>query len=145
MESASEQLGRFVGEWNTEGFVYATGDDPGVIVKGTDSYEWLPGNFFLLHKVDVMMGDDTNQTFEIIGYDGVQKRFTLQYYDNKGNSGQMTATVTNDEWIITGETLQFKGRFNTIGNEFSGVWEKHDEALPWKPFMDIKLTRSSII
>ncbi len=51
-------LSKFVGKWQTEGCILPTDTDPEIKFTGTDVYEWLPGEFFLLHKVDVMIGKD---------------------------------------------------------------------------------------
>lgn len=79
-------LNPFVGEWNTIGTIRATANSPEIKVSGTDTYEWLPGGFFLLHKVEVFVGIEKNETIEIIGFDLSSNCYTMQHYDNKGNS-----------------------------------------------------------
>src|SRR5688500_2488330 len=69
MTDAYQQLNKFVGKWKTRGRIPENGSTPEVFVEGTDTYEWLPGDYFLKHSVDVMMGEDRNQTLEIIGFD----------------------------------------------------------------------------
>jgi hypothetical protein len=137
-----KQLNRLAGKWNTEGIIAGTGTSPEIHIKGTDTYEWLPGGYFLLHTVDVWMGDDRNQTLEIIGFDKDAGHFTMQHYDNKGNSGVMTATVTGERWMFKGDTLQFKGGFSDHDRIFSGVWEQLTEEKTWAHFMDIKLVKA---
>ncbi len=132
-------LDKFVKKWNTEGHVLPTENSPEIKIKGTDTYEWLPGGFFLLHKVDVLVGDDKNQTFEIIGFDKLANHFTMQHYDNKGNSGFMIATLVDDLWTFTGETLRFKGGFSLGNKKFSGIWEQSADGKIWTHFMDINL------
>ena len=62
-------------------------------VEGTDVYEWLPGGFFLVHHVDVVVGDQPVQAIEIIG----------RAYDNLGNVTAMRARVDDDGvWTFTG-------------------------------------------
>jgi hypothetical protein len=53
-----ERLWSIVGEWTTDGHVVG---DPPIPVKGTDTYEVLAGGYFLVHHVDVTVGD---QQFE---------------------------------------------------------------------------------
>ncbi|MEX1193261.1 MAG: DUF1579 family protein, partial [Brumimicrobium sp.] len=106
-----EQLARFVGSWNTEGKILETDTTPEIKISGKDTYEWLPGEFFLLHKVDVLIGEGNNETFEIIGFDDEKGKYTMQHYDNNGNSGFMTATCNDGTWIFLGETLRFTGGF----------------------------------
>ncbi len=56
-----------IGAWRTEGEVLgedgATGD---VTFHGTDTYEWL-GRAFVVHRVDVTMGEDHVEAVELIG------------------------------------------------------------------------------
>ena len=136
-----DQLSRFVGRWNTEGKIRAIHPSPEVKIMGTDTYEWLPGEYFLLHKVDVWVGDDKNETFEVIGFDQRIGKYTMQHYDNKGNSGTMTATCENEVWTFQGETLRFTGGFKNDDNEFSGIWEQGSNDNNWTHFMDIKLIK----
>lgn len=136
-----EQLNKFVGHWNTEGKIPATNTTPEVKILGTDTYEWLPGEYFLLHKVDVFVGVDKNETLEVIGFNKLTGKYTMQHYDNKGNSGFMTATCEKGVWTFLGETLKFTGGFKKEGKEFSGIWEQSTDGKNWTLLMDIKLTK----
>lgn len=138
-----EQLNKFVGEWKTVGEIPASNTTPEIKISGTDTYEWLPGGFFLLHRVDVLVGDDKNKTFEIIGFDKQKNLYTMQHYDNKGGSGFMTAYCNDGVWRFLGENLRFTGGFKEHDREFSGVWEQSSDGENWTHFMDIKLTRPS--
>lgn len=95
----------------------------------------------MLHKADVTMGDDRNQTFEIIGFDAQRNLYTMQHYDNKGNSGFMTASCSDGIWRFHGENLRFTGGFKDGDKEISGTWEQSSDGEDWEHLMDIKLTR----
>ncbi|MGK6352980.1 DUF1579 family protein [Parapedobacter sp. DT-150] len=138
---AYERLSKFVGRWNTVGKILATDTAPEIAISGTDTYEWLPGGFFLLHRVDVFVGDDENKTVEIVGYDHEQDNYTMRHYDNKGNSGLMNATYDDGHWTFLGDTLRFTGGFKRNDMEFSGIWEQTADGRTWTHFMDIKLTK----
>lgn len=142
---AYEQLNRFVGLWNTTGKIIATGLAPSVDINGIDRYEWLPGEYFLLHQADVYIGKEKSQTHEVIGYDRAREIYTMQHYNSQGDSGFMTATLANNVWMFTGETLRFTGGFHTNDTIFSGIWEQRNEDGNWAHFMDIKLTRNQSI
>ncbi len=131
---------QFVGHWKTEGKIPATDNEPEITITGTDRYEWLPGHHFLLHTVDAWVGDEKNETTEIIGFDKLLGKYTMHYFDNKGESGVMTVNYTQNVWTFLGETLKFTGGFKNDGKEFSGHWEQA-AAKKWVPFMEIKLTR----
>lgn len=137
-----QELAKFVGTWNTTGRVLATKTSAEIIISGTDTYEWLPGKFFLLHKAAVWMGNDKSETFEIIGADRNKQLFTMQYYDNKGNSGSMTATYVDGVWTYLGDTLQFNGCFKNNDKEFSGIWKQSTDGESWTHIMDIKLVKA---
>lgn len=138
-----DQLNKFAGEWTTAGKIPASDSTPEIKISGKDTYEWLPGNFFLLHKADVNVGDDKNETFEIIGFDKQKNLYTMQHYDNKGNSGFMTASCIDGIWTFLGENLRFTGRFKNRNKEFSGIWEQSSDGKIWTHLMDIKLTKSN--
>lgn len=76
-ELAHSHLDKFAGKWITEGQVLPTATSAGIEVKGTDTYEWLPGGFFMLHRVDVSIGDEKVQTLEIIGFDKDANHYTI--------------------------------------------------------------------
>jgi hypothetical protein len=136
-------LDKLVGRWNTTGKVLATADSAEKEIRGTDTYAWLPGDFFLLHTVDVRMGDEHNQTHEIIGYEKAKDFFFTHYFDNQGQSGAMIIMVREPLWVIHGGTLRFTGSFTLDDREFSGIWEQLDEDKNWLPLMEIKLTQAN--
>lgn len=140
---AYEKLNKFVGQWKTTGLIPASGNTPEIKIYGTDTYEWLPGSFFLMHSVDVSVGNDRNETTEIIGFDKQKDLYTMQHYDNKGNSGVMTAVCRDEVWTFLGDNLRFTGGFKEEDQEFSGVWEQSTDGINWKHFMNIKLTKTN--
>jgi Protein of unknown function (DUF1579) len=82
-------LGLVVGRWRTDGHIIG---DPPVPIVGSDIYEWLPGGFFIVHHVDVLVGEQRVQGIEIIGdYDAATDSFTGRTYDNQGNITVMHA------------------------------------------------------
>jgi hypothetical protein len=87
----TQRLGALVGRWRSEGHI--VGDQP-VPITGTDTYQWLPGGFFLVHHVDVVIGDQQVQAIELLGeHDPASDAFTARAYDNLGNVTVMQARV----------------------------------------------------
>lgn len=140
-EQAYAQLDKFIGNWNTEGLIPSSDGRPEIIITGTDRYDWIVDGFFLLHTADVTIGSNNSKTHEIIGYDGINNRYTMQHYNNMGNSGSMIATVNDGLWAFTGNSLRFKGGFNVAGDIFSGEWEQLTDGKTWSHLMDIKLSK----
>lgn len=139
-DSALKRLDAFAGTWKTEGEIKAIDGYPAVPVEGTDIYEWLPGGNFLIHKVDVRMGDEQVYTTEIIGYDASTGTYVMHYFDHQGNSGKMAASVDSDIWTFIGETERFTGSFNEAGDVISGKWKRLDGD-EWVDWMEITLSR----
>src|SRR5688500_11799859 len=114
----------FVGKWTTDGTLKAGPKNGELKVTGSDSYEWLPGGFFLLHRVDVYIGSVHKQAIEVIGYNASIKSFQMQYFDNEGNTGTMGASVRNGTWTFLDKSMRFTGKFNNDNTTMEGVWEQ---------------------
>jgi len=152
----TQRLGALVGRWRSQGHI--VGDAP-VPITGTDTYEWLPGGFFLAHHVDVAIGEEKVQALELIGeYDPATDSFTARAYDNQGNVTTMQARV--DErgmWTFTGgadvapvaqpAAADAGGAVRstlTLTADRSGMtarWERSDDGSSWQPWMDMTFTR----
>ena len=152
-----QRVGALVGRWRSEGHI--VGEVP-VPITGTDVYEWLPGGFFLVHHVDVMIGQQPVQAIELIGeYDPTTDSFTGRTYDNQGEITIMRARV--DErgvWTFTGggdvaalarpsSAADAGGAVRstlTVSPDGSGMtakWERCDDGATWQPWMDMTFTR----
>jgi hypothetical protein len=133
------RLDSFVGTWDTEGEVRVPGGPP-VKFKATDTYEWLPGGYFMLHRFDAHMPEGNVQGIEVIGYDEGSKSYSMNSFDSLGNSSVMKARIEKDQWTYTGEATRFTGEFNEKETVFSGLWELRDKEM-WQPWMDVKLKK----
>jgi len=134
-------LDAFEGKWNTEGKVYDSPYGPASEITGIDTYEWLPGGYFLIHNVNVLIGGVNSIAIEIIGYDTLNNNYFMHSYDNQGNNIIMQASINNKNLIFTGEKIRYKGKFSDDGMSITGNWEYLDDDLNWKLWMDIKLTK----
>ena len=85
------RLRTIAGRWQTSGHVI---DEPTIPVAGTDTYEVLPGGYFLLHHVDVTVGDKPVRAIEIIGEpDAASGGFLAPSFDDDGNTELMHVTI----------------------------------------------------
>jgi hypothetical protein len=151
-----QRLGALVGRWRSQGHIVG---DPAVPITGTDSYQWLPGGFFLVHHVDVVIGDQQVQALELLGeYDPATDAFTARAYDNLGNITLMRARVDEQGvWRFAGggdvapvaqpsdaDTGDAVRSTLTISPDRSGMtakWERSDDGASWQPWMDMTFTR----
>jgi hypothetical protein len=152
----TQRLGTLVGRWRSEGYVVA---DPPVPITGTDIYEWLPGGFFLVHHVDVVVGEQKVQGIEIIGeYDPATDSFTGRAYDNRGNITIMRAKVDDQGvWTFTGGgeiapaaqpspddasgAVRSTLTVSPDRSNMTAKWERSDDGSTWQPWMDMTFTR----
>ncbi len=72
--AAHRRLEVFIGHWHAEGTSYGDGQDAadpraaGVPWTSDETYEWLPGHFFVLHRWDAQMGKHDFKGAENMGY-----------------------------------------------------------------------------
>jgi hypothetical protein len=106
-----ERLNSFVGVWETVGTI--TGDPSGEPMPFTaiDTYEWLPGGYFLLHRFDANMPDGNVKGIEIIGYRQEDNSYQMHSYDSLGNVSVAEARFEAGVWTFIGPSLRFSGGF----------------------------------
>ncbi|WP_343524165.1 hypothetical protein [Pedobacter sp.] len=126
-------LDPYIGKWKTEGLTKS-----GETIIGTDTYEWIEGGFFLMHKTDITFGKKKIQSLEITHYDDMEDVFRSQSFDNNGRISISTLKIYHDIILIFADTERFKGNFKD--NTIEGLWEQFD-GKNWMPWMDLKLTR----
>jgi hypothetical protein len=150
-----QRLGALVGRWRSEGYI--VGEVP-IPIIGTDIYEWLPGGFFLVHHVDVMIGDQRVQAIELIEYDPTTDTFTGRAYDNQGDITILHARVDeHGVWTFTGGgdvaavarpsaagargAVRSTLRVSPDRGSMTAKWERSDDGATWQHWMDMTFTR----
>jgi hypothetical protein len=149
-----ERLGAIIGRWATSGLVSG---DPPVPVTGTDIYEALPGGHFLVHHVDVTVGDQVVQAIEIIGEaDPATGGYLARSFDNAGNAEVMHLTID------AAGVFHFRGGSDIAptarpaaesiievrstltpssdGTSMTALWERSADGHAWEPWMNISFT-----
>jgi hypothetical protein len=139
-----KRLAVFVGEWKTEGTIRPIESGESVRFSARDWYEWLPGEFFLVHRWDAHMPEGRSQGIELMGYDPASDSYPIHTFDNKGEASVMEGRVEGDTWTLTGDVLRFTGGPRDGHDTIAGQWEQRERKdAPWKPLMDVTLTRVS--
>jgi hypothetical protein len=140
-----ERLAMLVGSWRTGGWTREAPGAPAARIDATDSYEWLPGRFALLHRVDARVGDQKVEGAEIIGYDPARGSYVTQYFGSDGPTAYEANLSEEDgtlAWRMRSESNRFTGTFSADGDTITGHWERL-QGLTWLPWMDITLTRQA--
>jgi hypothetical protein len=137
-----ERLDPFVGVWHTDGQLKINPSDQPSRFTAIDTYEWLPGGHFLLHRFDADMPDGEVQGIEVIGYARETDSYFMHSFDSTGDASSMRARVQNQTWTFTGKNVRFTGGFRDNGKVFAGMWElRSGDGAPWQPWMDVTLKK----
>jgi hypothetical protein len=152
-----KRLHSIAGRWRTSGHVIG---EPPIAVVGTDTYEVLPGGYFLVHHVDVTVGEHPVRAIEILGEpDALSGGFLSRSFDSDGNAELMRVTIDdNGVFHFTGgaevasaaqpreaTTVQVRSTLTVAedGQSMTAVWERSEDDINWQPWMDISFTRSN--
>ena len=139
---ALQALAPFAGTWHTTGTVAATSAP----YTATDTYEWLPGRHFLLHRWDAAMPEGRSQGIEVFGpdaTDGPAGHYAMHSFDDTGKADTMRAVIDGRSVAFDGQGVRFRGHFNADGSEMSGTWSLQAQgSQEWQPWMTVVLRRS---
>jgi hypothetical protein len=150
------RLHTIAGRWQTSGHVIG---EPEIPVGGTDTYEVLAGGYFLVHYVDVTVGEHPVRAIEIIGErDAVSGGFLSRSFDSDGNAELMLVTIDDSGvFHFTGgaevasaaqpadaPTARVRSTLTIAedGQPMSALWERSEDGTNWQRWMDISFTRS---
>ena len=137
-----QRLGFLIGTWKTEGEVRAEGSTPAIPFKGTDSYEWILNKTFILHKVDVTMGKEKIEAFEVIGRTDLEsKKYKMRSFDNQGAFTEMEAHIDEKGALhIVGANMRSK-LIKQNDKKLIAHWERLVDNKEWVPWMDLQLSK----
>lgn len=142
-----KRLEVFVGKWKHEGQSYGEGQskenpyDSAVKWTSEETYEWLSGGFFLVHRFDALLGGKEFKGIEIIGYDASSQSYFVQFFDNSGNRPTYLASVSEDTWTFTGEAQRATVLFSDDNNTMTIHWDWKTDGENWLPLCDRKATK----
>jgi hypothetical protein len=140
--SQLRKLDALVGKWKSEGETVTTDSETSIRISGTDIYEWLPGGFFMIHHVDVKIGDEQVNVIEMIGGNEEIAGFPMRAFDNHGNYSVMHATVDpNGVWTFAGESTRARLTVSDDRKTMKAHWERSDNGSYWQPWMEMRFTK----
>jgi hypothetical protein len=116
-----KKLDRLVGTWEMSGDV-----------RGTVTYEWMEGGFFLIQSVDLGQEDGQRITgLELIGHErpfGAEpsEEIKSRFYSNTGDTIDYVYELEGDTLTIwagqRGSPAYYRGAFSDDGNTLTGAW-----------------------
>ena len=137
-----DALAAFIGEWHAEGKSYAIAQsktDPRGSVErwvSDETFEWLPGKFFVLQRWKAMTGENAFDGLAVIGYDAERRRYVTRSFENHGFFREYETRVDGDVWTFTGERERARVEFTDGGKTQAISWEWRPEGDEWLPLCD---------
>ncbi len=142
-KSKNALLNVFVGTWHTQGEVAGTG----VKIDAIDTYEWLPGEYALIHYADSSVGSDKIHAIEILGYDPARGSYFCPFFDDQGGAGFEEVTENGDIWTWHGRGVMgvnFHRCTATVSADartITAIHEQSEDDSAWEPWMTVVLTK----
>ena len=141
------RLDAFAGRWRATGESFGTAqnpDDPrGSAVPWTseESYEWLPGGFFMLHRWDAAVGDRPFRGVEVLGVDEARGAWFSEMFDDAGNHPRYRISADGPTWTF--EEAETRAVVTVLGGgtRMSFRWEWRNGGPAWLPLCDRIATR----
>ncbi|WP_219415229.1 DUF1579 family protein [Pseudonocardia nigra] len=140
--TALAALDVLVGRWTSSGRTVARPGEPSIAITGTDTYEWLPGGHFLVHRVDVRVGEEQVDVLEVIGRDE-DGTIAMRSFDHRGDSAVMHASVdAAGTWTFAGPAERAQLVVAEDGRSMSARWERR-AGNGWEHWMDMEFHRTA--
>ena len=135
----ARQLEVFIGKWKVAGHNH-TAQGPDVPVHGEETYEWLPGGFFVCGRWAHYFGEGGHEGLSVLGFDQDRRELFVHNVDNLGFARIYPLTVRDRTWTYDGTRERATQEFTRDGKSFAIHWEKRQGSI-WTPLCDLKATR----
>lgn len=154
-----DRLEVLVGTWQTRGEVISEARVEPMLIVGTDTYRWLRGRYFLVHDVDVSVGQSEVAAIELLGdYDPQAGTYRSIAFDNQGAITELTVSVdSTGVWRFIGgaeiaaaampdgarSTDRVRSTLTIApdGQSMHALWERSAAADVWHPWMSVDFTK----
>ncbi|GAA3944896.1 DUF1579 family protein [Actinoplanes auranticolor] len=143
-----KQLDYLVGTWKLSGMTEEGPMGPPAKMTGTETFEWLPGGFFLVHhwegSIDMgPRGAMPDVGYEFFDYDPETSKFRSHYFSSFGpyneEQSHYVGDFEDDKLVLVGPA-----RYVRALQEDGSIKYDCDFPLPdgnWVPFMHATLTK----
>ena len=154
-QTSNARLGSIVGRWKTSGHVIG---EPSIPVAGTDTYELFTGGHFLVHHVDVTVGDQPVRAIEIIGEPNGQGGYLARSFQSEGSAEVMDLMIDEDGVFHFAGGSEIAAAAQPSGpptervrstltlapdrRSMTALWERSEDGTSWRRWMDISFLLS---
>lgn len=135
---------RLLGTWKT-----SVDHGRGEVSTGSATFEWLPGNRFILQHW-TFDGHDLPDGVAIIGADSSGEGHLLHVFDSRGiarvywmdfEGGRLSLERTVGDFSPLVVSQRFRGAFSADGETIEGVWEQSHDGSGWEHDLTITYRR----
>jgi hypothetical protein len=142
---AHRRLDVFLGTWSVEGQQYESSFGPAAKLAAVDTYEWLPGGLFLVHRFQGRLGDADMACIEMIGLDPSGSGYRMHTFYNDGRINEWQMHEKDGDWTVTGTWespspglhVRCSIVFKDAGSTRTGKWERSNNGSDWTTFWDV--------
>jgi hypothetical protein len=145
-----EALRPLVGKWHTEGQQIEGPLGPQSPFVAVETFEWLDGGHFLVHRLDGKFGQKPAACIEVWGRNEAGELFAHTFY-NDGNTNDWQIRETSSALVLSGSwskgsgptfKLRYTARVIEGGNTLDGKWEQSRDGESWTTFMETRATKA---
>jgi hypothetical protein len=145
-----KRLDPFVGTWRIEGRQYEGPLGHAANVNAEETFEWLPGGQFLIHRLRGRLGEAEMACVEIIEGDPAIGDYPVHTFYGDGRSRDFRLSEHDREWILdTARTnseapdrlVRCIQRFENGGKTRSARWDSSADGVVWQTFWDVTATK----
>jgi ketosteroid isomerase-like protein len=141
--SELEQLEAFVGAWRV--FGHNAPAAPGATaseVIGEQTYEWLPGRFFLASRWHRRFAAGEHVGTGILGYDPDAGSLLSHNFDNLGFARRYRVAVRGRVWTFAGPWERATISFDPSGERYTEAWEIARDGARWRTLCELWAVRA---
>jgi Protein of unknown function (DUF1579) len=138
-DARHEALAVLVGKWINEGRTIATAEVPSVPILTSDTYEWAPGGFFVVHTAFGKIGEASVGGVEMIGVDG--EAYSSTFYDSFGNVHRSRLEIEGGELRWSGDRTRCTVTMADGGMTQVARHESSADGVSWTASMDVTLRK----
>lgn len=146
------RLDAFVGKWSIKGQQYHGPFGPAAEITAVETYEWLVGGFFLIHRFGGRLGSAEIACIEIIGYDDSSRSYPRYSFYSNGKTNEWQGREGDGAWTLIGDSLMegtsLKVRctnvFSDSGKKMTAKWDYSSDGSNWQTFWDVESTKGRV-
>ena len=136
-----KKLKVFVGKWLVEGQNFTAAPiAQNIEFTGVQTYEWFPGNFYLIEKWDRQFNEEEHIGIGMYGFNEETQEFYLTTYDNFGRERIFSIDSYRHIWKFTSRNERGTIVFSPDEQAFIEDWEVFKD-FSWQPLCSLKCTK----